>query len=132
MRMKTGSSGGGRLVCCALSLCLSTLGCSKPNVPAEPDLARSSLEAALGVWKSGESTDALAQHKPPITVTDFAWKAGQKLTDFHLLGEPTSDGVNLHFQSELTLTRPQGGESTEKVGYIVGTHPVVTIFREVQ
>jgi len=121
----------GWLFCCALSLCFSIAGCGKRNAPAEPELARTSLETALGAWKSGESPDALAKRTPPITMADFSWKAGQKLTDFRLSGEPANDGVNLHFQVELTLVSPQGATVNEKVGYIVGTHPLITIFREV-
>ncbi|HVX14742.1 MAG TPA: hypothetical protein VHC22_26370 [Pirellulales bacterium] len=131
MRFATRIPSSGWFFCCALSLCIAVSGCSKRNAPAEPDLARSSLEAALGAWKSGETPDTLAQRSPSITMTDFAWRQEQKLTDFHLQGEPTNDGVNIHFQVELTLIDAQGATATEKVGYIVGTHPVITIGREV-
>jgi len=105
-------------------------GCSKLNVPAQPDLARQSLEATLASWKSGEEPAALAKRSPPITVADHVWKAGHKLTDYRFLGDAANDGVNLHYTVELALADPRGTSVAERVTYIVGTDPAITIFRE--
>jgi hypothetical protein len=105
-------------------------GCSSKNVPAQPDLARQSLEATLASWKSGEDPAALARRSPSITVADHAWKAGHKLNDYRFLGDPTDDGVNLHYTVELAIADPRGTLLAEQVTYIVGTHPTITIFRD--
>ena len=109
--------------------CVSLVGCGTKNLPAEPDLAKQSLEAALNSWKQGEQPAALDQRTPAITMGDLAWKEGRKLSDYRLLGEAKNDGYNLHYPVELTFA-DAGGASVEQVDYIVGTSPAITIFRE--
>jgi hypothetical protein len=48
---------------------------------------------------------------------------------FELLPNEENDGTNLHIPVELTLKDDKGKESKPKVLYIVGTSPVVTVFR---
>ncbi len=122
--------GGRRLFLGAIVSCFLPLaGCGQRNQPAEPELARESLERALASWKRGEQPAALAQQNPPITIGDFAWTAGRKLAGYRMMGEAKTDGSNLHFDVELTFG-DQRGEPMERATYIVGTSPVITIFRE--
>lgn len=105
------------------------VGCGHKNLPVTPDLATQSLEAALSSWKQGESLAALDQRTPPITVGDFAWREGRKLSDYRLIGEAKTDGFNVRYDVELKFADAQGA-AVEHVSYIVGTSPAITIFRE--
>lgn len=118
-----------RLFLAAALGCVSAAGCGVKNSPADPEVAKRSLEAALASWKQGEAPAALAQRTPPITVGDFAWNEGRKLTDYRFVGEPTNDGYNLHYSVELTLAGERGA-SVELATYTVGASPAITIFRE--
>lgn len=124
------TSGRGWLLWLAAMGCLLPPGCAKHNVPAQPELARQSLEAALSSWKADEQLAALSARTPSITMADFAWTGNRKLVDYRLIGDAKTDGVNLHYIVELVLADASGGKSSEQVTYIVGTSPSVTIFRE--
>lgn len=98
-------------------------GCTaKPtDHPLDPTLARSSVQKAMQAWVDGKTPGDLK----PIIVGDPAWNAGKKLASFEILTkEEMSDGSNLQIQ----VSRKFGDGGEEKVTYIVGTSPVVTIF----
>lgn len=118
-----------KLLAAAALACVSFAGCGRKNLPVEPDLAAQSLEAALASWQRGEPLASLDQRTPPITVGDFAWRDGRKLSGYRLLGEAKNDGFNLRYDVELTFADAQGA-AVEQVSYIVGTSPAITIFRE--
>lgn len=120
---------GGRALTIAALLCVSLAGCAKRNLPVTPDLAKQSLETALESWKRGEAPATLGMKTPPITIGDFAWREGRKLTDFRLVGEPRDAGFNMSFDVELTFSDAPGAP-VELATYIVGTSPAITIFRE--
>jgi hypothetical protein len=105
------------------------------DLSLDKDLARASLTRFLDAWRDGKPSDQLAQGSPAIIGRDPAWADGQKLLAYELLGE-TDGGANLHTQVKLKL----GGKSGESVGknagasldvvYVIGTSPVVTVFRD--
>jgi hypothetical protein len=88
--------------------------------------AREACTTALNAWKEGKKP---ADLKPGIVVGDETWDSGKSLSAFEILPDEKSDGTNLHIPVRLTLKDGKGKESKMEVLYIVGTSPVVTVFR---
>lgn len=110
-----------------LLLALSCAGCSRrPGL--DESVARSSLETALADWKAGKKPERLSEVDPPIIVVDDAWSKGAKLTDYKI-SEGRNDGQNMHYPVELTLAVAKKKSRTQKVMYLVGTEPSITVFR---
>jgi hypothetical protein len=109
-------------------LVLST-GCSRTarDLHLDQPKAREACKTFLSAWKEGKKT---ADLKPKVIGRDFAWDAGQKLVAFEFLPDETNDGTNLHIPVRLTLQKEDGPESQSDAIYVVGTSPVVTVFRE--
>lgn len=95
----------------------------------DPTLARSTLESALKSWKSGESIDSLQTQQPAVVVQDLDWKAGYKLRAFEILNAGESADANLFCPVKLSLIDINGKPLERQVTYIVGTTPVLTVFR---
>lgn len=117
------------MTCSLLLAFLIQLGCSRTarDLPLNQEQARAACREFLQAWQDGETAVAL---KPRITGRDYAWDAGQKLVKFELLPEEKSDGTNLFIPVELTLLDNHGRERATQTTYIVGTSPVITVFRE--
>ena len=64
-----------------------------------------------------------------MTVQDMDWLAGAKLISYQVKDDGKEYGPNLNIPVELTLRTPQGKESKKSVNYVVGTSPIVTVFR---
>jgi hypothetical protein len=110
-----------------------TAGCGsgpKRAGPVDVELARESLRAALESWKNGEPINALRDGSPAITVQDFDWKTGFALLQYEIQGDDKEDSSNLHCPVQLTLRDLQGREVKKKVTYVIGTDPIITVFRE--
>jgi hypothetical protein len=60
------------------------------------------------------------------------WKTGRKLKSFEVIEPTESVDANLHCQVKLTLEDPEKGEVEQTVKYVVGTSPVLTVFRAVE
>lgn len=105
----------------------SGCGYSARNLSLDPDLARRSCTELLDAWKGGKTVKDLL---PAITARDEDWEGGAELVAYELLPGETSDGTNLHIPVRLTLKKPKGKETKTDVTYVVGTSPVVTVFRE--
>ena len=113
----------------AMLLCLLALaGCGRTarDLALDKEAARQSLTAFLDCWKEGKTVDTLQAREPPITGRDTDWDNGLKLTDYKIVSE-LEDGTNAMIATELTLT---GQSAPRKVTYVVGTSPVITIFRD--
>jgi hypothetical protein len=108
--------------------------CSKQKhaAPVDAKMAQESLRTVLESWKKGDDPGSLRQGKPSITVQDLDWKAGYVLLDFEIVGEGKFDDANLLCPVKLRLRDPQGKEVTREVTYMVGTDPVITVFREMK
>ena len=118
------------LACVAL---LAACGCSSQGpraAPVDPDVARSTLRTVLDAWKSGETPESLQNRSPSIVAQDMDWKMGHQLIDYAIEGEGEAVDANLYSPVRLQLRSPEGRESTKNVRYIVGTDPVLTVFRE--
>ena len=119
----------GGAVC--LALLLVAAGCGgRGYAPTNPALARQSLQTALDHWKAGGQPQELAGRQPSIVMGDVDWEAGRRLVGYTILEGERDDGANLHVPVRLVLADDAQGEQELMVTYIVGTSPMVTIFRQ--
>jgi hypothetical protein len=108
---------------------LVVAGCAgRTNAGSEQE-AREALAGALDAWKNGRTADEMRGATPEVVVGDTAWRAGHKLIGYEV-GNGMFDGTNLRVPVTLTLAQPSRGSRKLVVNYIVGTTPVVTIFRD--
>lgn len=91
--------------------------------------AREACQTFLTAWKDGKKSQDLA---PKITGKDSDWDSGYILESFEILPEERSDGANLFFTVRQTLKTPTGAVQQQDAAYVVGTSPVVTVFRSDQ
>lgn len=106
-------------------------GCGGPRIHhVNPEIARQTLTQVLDQWKAGENPESLRKRQPEIVVQDFDWLRGAKLTDYELQGDGEARDANLAIKVKLTLIDANGKESTKVVAYLVGTSPVLTVFRD--
>lgn len=113
-----------------LSVTIQGIGCSEPADDVRPNVAKETLITALTAWKNGDSPPLLQEKSPAIVVQDMDWTAGAKLQDFQLQGDGKSVGANLSIEVELTLVDAAGASTQQKVWYLVGTDPALTVFRD--
>lgn len=88
--------------------------------------ARQSCTTFLTAWKDGKR---VADLKPQITGKDSDWEAGKILESFEILPDERTDGANLFLTVRRTIKSPEGASQQQEVEYVVGTSPVVTVFR---
>ncbi len=135
VRLGPGARRCARLVCGLLALCglLIVGGCddrpTKP-VPLDKQVAKDSFKAFLDAWQAGEQQSALKQKTPEIIGGDPDWEAGAKLVSYKLIEMERDDGANLHPTAELVLQTAEGRQPPQKITYVVGTSPKITVFRE--
>lgn len=118
-------------VCCGI--CLFTIGCGAQGAKSltlDEALARQSLTKVLDTWKAGQKSDTLKTTEPAITTNDWAWDHGYKLTAYKLTGGDRNDGANLHCNVELTLVDAKNRPAKQTATFVVGTSPVITVFRQ--
>jgi hypothetical protein len=121
-----------QMLCWSGALCCVLIGCGGPvrAKPVQVDLARDTLVQVLDHWKSGGSIEELRTRKPEIVAQEFFWTKGMKLQEYRILGDGRPENANLVCEVELTLVPADGGAPTQKtVNYMVGTDPVLTVFR---
>lgn len=109
-------------------------GCGGPvrAKPVQVDVAHKTLVDVLDHWKGGGSIEDLRKRRPEIVAQEFFWTKGMKLQEYRILDDGRSENANLRCEVELTLIPEDGGAPTKKtVNYLIGTHPVLTVFREV-
>lgn len=104
-------------------------GCQRTSrdLSLDPDQARTACATFLDAWKEGKQPGDL---RPDITGADFEWASGHKLVSYEVLPDEFNDGTNLHINVRLTLEGADGKQSSSNALYIVGTEPVVTVFRK--
>jgi hypothetical protein len=107
-------------------------GCSGSGraAPVDASRAREALTIALDGWKKGDSPSALKDGSPSITVQDLDWLGGARLLEYRVTGEGKAVEANLYVPVDLTLKTAQGRETKKSVSYVVGTSPIVTVFRD--
>ena len=119
----------------AIALCLLLLSaCSNTmeSHPVDPDLARDTLDAVLTSWQAGATPESWQQKTPSVVVQDMDWKSGRKLKSFEVIEPTEAVDANLHCQVKLVFEDPEKGEMEQTVKYVVGTSPVLTVFRFVE
>lgn len=105
-------------------------GPSQPTAaPVDAEEARRTLELVLRDWQEGGSPAAWQERSPQVVVQDADWAAGAKLKRFEILGAGQPRDANLFCQVRLVMDRPAKGELQRTVTYVVGTDPVLTVFR---
>jgi hypothetical protein len=106
-------------------------GCTRQQhaAPVNPELARKSLREVLDGWKRGEELASFRTASPSITVQDMDWTSGYKLLDYEIVGDGKYDDANLLCPVRLKLQDPKGIAVSRDVTYMVGTDPVITVFR---
>lgn len=105
-------------------------GCSgSHNAPVDADRARDALKTTLDGWKKGDTPAALKDGSPSITVQDLDWMSGARLVDYQVDGEGKAVEANLYVPVKLTLRTRDGKEIKKNVSYVVGTSPILTVFR---
>jgi hypothetical protein len=104
------------------------VGCSRSarSLSLNQPKAREACTAFLKAWKEGKKVGDLV---PKIIGRDSDWETGKKLESFELLPEEHSDGTNLHLKVRRILKDDKGRTINQEVAYVVGTSPVVTVFR---
>jgi hypothetical protein len=113
----------------AVALVLQLAGCGGGGAPATDESAREALIKALDAWKAGRTAEEMRHETPEVIVGDSHWKHGLRLVSYEI-GSGKFDGKNLRVPVTLTITQPPSGNRKLVVKYIVGTRPVVTIFRD--
>jgi hypothetical protein len=118
------------LLICTMMMC----GCGGEPRAAPVDLAvaRVTLEDVMEHWKSGGKIDDLRNRKPEVVVQEALWSDGRKLLDYSLVGDGRPEDANWFCEVELTLESDGGKEPVKKkLTYVVGTDPVLTVFRAI-
>jgi hypothetical protein len=113
----------------AVAMSLVVAGCGGAVGGGTEQDARTALTTALDAWKAGHSAANMRHEDPEVVVGDSDWKQGRKLVAYEI-GSGLFDGKNLRVPVTLTLAQPPRGNRKLVVNYIVGTRPVVTIFRD--
>ena len=110
------------------TLSIALTGCSRTarSLSLNQPKAREACTEFLTAWKNGKQVGDL---KPKIIGRDSDWETGKKLESFEILKDERSDGKNLHLTVRRTLKDDAGKETQQEVAYVVGTSPVVTVFR---
>jgi hypothetical protein len=121
----------GRGLVLTLAAALLAAGCtgSSRATPVDTSRAREALKLALDGWKKGDSPSSLQLGTPPVTVQDTDWMTGARLVDYQVDGDGRPIEANLHVPVTLTLRTAQGKQVKKKVTYVVGTSPILTVFR---
>ncbi len=110
-------------------LALSGCGYSASEHRVEPRTALKTLQEVLEGWKQGDTPESWQRRTPAVVVQDFDWKAGRKLQEYEILDEGESVDANLYCKVKLKFSDARAGKSEKTVTYLVGTSPVLTVFR---
>ena len=118
-------------ICGAAILLLS--GCNRQRAaPVDAGLARATLARVLEHWKQGGTMDELRKQSPEIVVQEAYWSDGRTLQGYTLVDEGRKEDANLFCEVELALSPVAGGEAVKtNVTYVIGTDPVLTVFRAI-
>ncbi len=119
--------------CSGVLLLIFCVGCSPRRASdVQPNLARSTLIEVLDTWKQGGTIADLRQRTPEIVVQDASWSSGHQLQSYELLENGRAEDANLFCEVQLSLVEADGAPVKQKtVTYMIGTEPVLTVFRAI-
>jgi hypothetical protein len=112
---------------------LFPIGCGSgpyQSAPVNAQKARETLTAVMDSWKAGQTVEVLKNNSPSIVVQDSDWAGGMKLHEYEVLGAGEEVDANLIAKVKLTLENNRGATIDKTVYYVVGTAPVLTVFRD--
>jgi len=118
---------------CGTILMLAAAGCGSgppQSAPVNPSIARDTLTAAMDTWKFGETPESMKDLTPAVIVQDQDWTSGLKLVDYEVVDASKEVNANLYAKVKLSLEDDKGAKSEKTVTYVVGTSPVLTVFRD--
>lgn len=131
--MRTAASLPIARLCLASLFAMLSAGCGDRLQTAQPvdrERAIAALRTTLESWQAGGTPADLRERNPEIVAQDISWSDGARLLEYDLLELPQPVDANLLCSVRLRLA-PAGGQPTERtVVYIVGTDPVLTVFRQ--
>lgn len=112
---------------------LASIGCDQRRLrPVNVEIARSTLSTVLDHWKDGGTIDELRQNKPEIVAQEALWSNGNELISYEILEDGRAEDANWYCEAELTLRmKDSDTQVKKKVTYVVGTHPVLTVFHAI-
>lgn len=116
------------LVLCLFGCVIS--GCGRTTLrPVDANVADAVLKTALDNWQAGHSIQDLKQQNEPIIVQESDWSDGLALVSYRILKSTPRD-ANLIVEVELELENTTKASAfIRKREYIVSSHPVKTVFR---
>ncbi len=91
-------------------------------------VAQQLLDSVLASWKNGEQPDAWREKTPEVVVQDMDWMTGAKLVSYEVLDDKLID-ANMHCRVKLTMQDSAQKQVVKTVTYMIGTSPVLTVFR---
>ena len=112
------------------SVLMVFVGCGGGNAPVNVNIAQQTLTSTLEFWKDGETPESVSEQKPAIIVQDVDWTNGVTLLDYEIIDEGQPVDANLIAKVKLKLAGADGKETQKTVTYVVGTSPVLTVFRD--
>lgn len=113
-----------------IALALTFAGCDRgaAGLALDNKAAKQSLVQFLDTWKADVAIAEFRSTHSQVVATDLDWENGVQLTRY-VLGDEKDDGTNQHVTVDLDVRDAQGGTATQRIEYIIGTSPQVTIFR---
>ena len=109
---------------------LAGCGSKGRNLPLDKSVAKESLIVFLDTWKNKQSVKALKDRTPSIVGLDDDWDAGKNLENYEILNMDKDDGSNVYAVMTLNFSNSDKAGKSRRVTYIIGTSPVVSIFRD--
>lgn len=121
----------GRILSLILLTCFCGCGPRRAE-PVDPELAEQTLLRVLDTWQGGGTIEELRSAATPVVVQEAFWTEGKTLQSYRLVGDGRVEDANLFHEVELTLAGGDGEKQERKlVTYVIGTDPVITVFRAI-
>lgn len=114
------------------SLAFMPMGCSGYSAAehrVDAANAHDTLEKVLARWQQGDTTNDCLALSPPVVVQDMDWASGRKLQAFEIIGPGEARDANYYCEVRLSFEPSERVERGKTVTYLVGTSPVLTVFR---
>lgn len=101
-----------------------------PSYPVQADKAHETLDKVMSGWMLGQTIEDFKAADPTIVIQDVDWSGGSKLIAYEVLPDPKPVDDNLQAKVRLNLETKDGKKEEKTVTYLVGTAPVLTVFRD--